>query len=74
MMLNYGDMSGWSWWWMGPSMLIVLGVIVAVVVLAVRTSGGPKVNDPAMDTLRKRFASGEINQEEFEKGRLLLQG
>ena len=72
MMWGYND--GWNWLWMSAMMVVVLGVIVGLVVFAIRASTGPKSNDQAADILRRRLAGGEITQEEFEKTRKALQG
>lgn len=71
---------GW-WMFLGPIwMIVVIAAIVAVVVLIVRWSSpashagghGPAVETP-MDILRKRFARGEIDKDEFEERRKLLE-
>ena len=76
---------GWSWGGMifGPLMMILfIAAVVVLVVLAVRWLGGwghgtvaPGPMPPArtpLDTLKERFAKGEIDKEEFaEKKRLL---
>ena len=72
MMWGYSGMSG-NWFWMAPMMLLIVGGLIAVAVLAIRAFSGPKANDDlAIDTLRKRFASGEINQDEFNNSKRLL--
>jgi putative membrane protein len=72
MMWGYND--GWNWLWMAAMMVLVLGVIIGLVVYAIRASTGPKGNDHALDVLRRRLAGGEISQDEFEKTRKALQG
>ena len=72
MMWGYSD--GGNWLWMAAMMVVVLGVIIGLVVFAIRASTGPKSNDQAADILRRRLAGGEITQEEFEKTRKTLQG
>ena len=72
MMWGYND--GGNWLWMAAMMVVVLGVIIGLVVFAIRASTGPKSNDQAADILRRRLAAGEITQEEFEKTRKALQG
>jgi putative membrane protein len=76
---------GWGWGGMiiGPLMMILfIAAVVVLVVLAVRWLGGwghgtvapghmPPARTP-LDTLKERFAKGEIDKEEFaEKKRLL---
>ena len=75
MMWNYGGMDGGNWWWMVPMMVVLVGGTIAVVALAVRSFGGPKSDgDQAISTLRTRLASGQINQDEYEKTSRLLKG
>ena len=54
--------------------LILIG-IVALVVWAVQRSGGQTVvapNETALDILKKRYAKGEIDKEEFEERKRLV--
>lgn len=73
---------GW-WMFLGPLWMIVfIAAIVAVVVLLVRWLGGashgalhtqqPPTKSP-VDILKERFARGEIDKEEFEERRRLLE-
>ena len=66
-------MYGWSmgpeaWLWMGL-WILVLAAVVWVLVREPRRSE----RDEAMDILRARLAKGEINSDEFEHARQLLQ-
>jgi putative membrane protein len=70
MMWGYND--GANWLWMAAMMVVVLGVIIGLVVFAIRASG-PKSNDQALNILRQRLAGGEITQDEFETTRKALQ-
>lgn len=72
MMWGYAD--GWSWLWMTAMMVLFWGGIIALAVFALRSLGGSRSNDQAIDVLRRRFAGGEITQDEFEKTRKALQG
>lgn len=72
MMWGYYD--GWSWLLMAATMLLFWGGVAALIVFAIRAFTGPRSADQAMHTLRRRLASGEITQEEFEKTRRVLQG
>jgi len=72
MMWGYAD--GWSWLWMTAMMVLFWGGIIALAVFTFRSFTGSKSNDQALDVLRRRFASGEITQDEFEKTRKALQG
>lgn len=67
-------------WW-GLIFLVVLVVLIAIVVAVLANSGssqppqtaaGPTVDD-AMEVLRRRYAEGEIDREEFERKRRELQ-
>jgi putative membrane protein len=77
MMGGYGYGGHWGW---GIIMMVFwVAVIVGIVFLvrwAVMSSRGPVQGTPredeAMETLRKRFASGEIGKEEFEEKKKVL--
>jgi putative membrane protein len=71
--MMWGYANGWNWLWMTAMMVLFSGGIVALGVFALRTMGGSKSNDQAIDVLRRRLASGEITQDEFEKTRKALQ-
>ena len=72
MMWGYYD--GWSWLWMATMMILFWGGIIALAIFAVRALTGSRSGDQALDVLRRRLASGEITQEEFERTRKALQG
>ncbi len=62
----------------GLMMVVFWGLIIALIVLAVKwltndRSGGDRGKPDAVDTLRERFASGEIDEEEFERRKKVLQ-
>lgn len=74
---------GWGWGHMifGSAMMIIFwGVIILLIVLAVRWLGGVgRAGHPpgssggtAVDILRERFARGEIDKTEFEERRRAL--
>jgi putative membrane protein len=72
MMWHYYD--GWTFLWMGAVMLLAWGGVIALVALLVRSqTHSPAGGDQALETLRRRFAAGEITQEEFEARRRVLQ-
>lgn len=76
----WGMMSGYygaaGWLWMTAAMLLFWGGVIAIVVWVIRAFARPSASpsgDSALEILRRRLASGEISQEEFEKTRKLLQ-
>jgi putative membrane protein len=76
MMWFWGSGIDWvAWIFEILTMLIFWGGLAAFVVLLVRALGGSRQAQPdgAIDTLRPRFAAGEIRQEEFERIRKVLQ-
>jgi len=70
----WGYTDGWSVLWMSGMMVLFWGGIIALVVFAVRAFARPRGTDQAIDVLRRRLASGEISQEDYEKTRKALQG
>ena len=66
MMWGYGY-DAWSWLWI-PGMLLFWGGVVALVIWTVRTlAAGRAAGDGALETLRKRLASGEISLDDYER-------
>ena len=79
----YGPHMMWGGWFFGPVMMIVfIAVAAIVVVLIVRWLGGSthsnSQHSPAppgktpVDILKERFARGEIDKDEFEERRRIL--
>ncbi len=77
-MMNPDGMMGWGGWglWapMGFVMLLFWGLVIVVLILAVRwlwAYGGPRVSTPGTDgpveILKRRYARGEISKEEFDR-------
>jgi putative membrane protein len=60
---------GWSWWtWlsMGVGMVVLWGLIVWAVIWAVRNSAGQNTHqDDPQTILDRRFARGEIDEQEY---------
>ena len=87
MMWGYGSQgnpsgtNGWLWglgMGLGSlSMLAFWGALIVGIVLLVRQLGGPTAGpqreDEALDTLRRRYAAGEISHEEYEERRKVLE-
>jgi putative membrane protein len=76
MMFDYGDhMSGWGWAFMGLSMLLFWGLLIAGIVVLVRYLGGTGQDRPVgpphrptpEEVLADRFARGEIDEPEYRQ-------
>lgn len=74
--LSPGIMGGWGMGWFGMIFMLVFWVLVLVgLVFLIKwliqaTKGEkdvPSGSSKAIDTLKERYARGEINKEEFEK-------
>lgn len=71
--------SMWHWNGMGPwgwiLMVAFWVAVVALVIWTVRSTGGQARPDPdqALRILDERFARGEIDQQEYEERRRVLQ-
>jgi putative membrane protein len=81
MMYWDGDWSGWTWFAMGFSMLVFWGLFAIAIWLGVRAmsttrSGSAPSMQPssAEDTLRRRYAEGKIDDEEFNRRLRVLRG
>ena len=75
-MMDGWNMTGWGWTWM--IIVTSLGfLVIAVVARALtRDAGVPparSAEDSALEVLRHRFASGEIDEEEFTRRRATLE-
>ncbi|WP_296764723.1 SHOCT domain-containing protein [Sediminimonas sp.] len=60
----------------GLMMILFWGVIIALIVLGVKwftDTQGSRGKRDAIDTLRERFAAGEIDEEEFDRRRKALE-
>jgi putative membrane protein len=70
-MMNWGHGMGWFWpiimmtFWIA----VIVGIIFLIrwVVLSANKDRGLKHDETALDILKKRYAKGEINKEEFEE-------
>jgi putative membrane protein len=65
MMYWNGDWNGWAWFTMGVSMLVFWGLVGLMVWLVVRASTSTPRS--AEETLRHRYAEGELDDEEFQR-------
>lgn len=74
-MMYWGYYDSWSWLLMAAMMILFWGGVAVLIVFLVRATTRPRTGgDQALDVLRRRLASGEITQEEYEKTRRILQG
>jgi putative membrane protein len=64
---------GMGWGWFGPVLIIVFwGLVIAGIVYLVKVLAGGRSStfskeETAIDVLKKRYARGEIDAEEFAK-------
>ena len=72
--------SGWGWVWMSVMMVGFWAVVVVGIVMLARGSGGSRGRRPRdesstpEDVLAERFARGEIDVDEYERNREVLDG
>lgn len=70
---NHGWGMGFGWFFMVAFwILVVLGIIYLIKVIAGDAKKGGR-EETALDILKKRYARGEINKEEFEEKKKDLQ-
>lgn len=71
-MWHWNGMGAWGWMMMAAFWLIV----IALVIWTVRSTTGPPPRDEnqALRILDERFARGEIDQNEYEERRRVLEG
>jgi putative membrane protein len=69
--MMYGGGFGWWHWIVGALFWIAIMVVVALlirwIVISARSTHGGGAPDSALDILRKRYARGEIDRQEFEE-------
>lgn len=64
-----------SMWLLGPLMMVAFwGGLILLVVWAMRASRPVPPAETAVEILRRRLASGEITQEQYDQARRALQG
>jgi len=62
----------WGWWGMGwIFMIVILGILILGLIFLSRWLLGmtkvPRGEESALEILKKRYARGEIDKEEFEQ-------
>jgi putative membrane protein len=69
MMYWHGDWNEWAWVVMVVSMVAFWALVVVGIWLAVRSSTTPRADRSrsAEETLRQRYAAGELDEEEFAR-------
>lgn len=78
-MMNEWDgwqMASWGWVWMLLWGILGLTVLVLIIRAIARAAAPPRASDeadPALTELRRRFAAGEIDQDEFDRRRATLE-
>lgn len=62
---------GWGWIFMGPVFwLIIIGIVVYAIVSNSKrgfNQNFPGPNETPLDIIKKRYAKGELNKEQFEQ-------
>lgn len=75
MMYGFGMYSGW--WLIGMGMMVLFWVAIILLVIWVVRSLFPRQmlsrHDQALETLRQRYAAGEITAAEYEQARARLE-
>ena len=71
-MMNFGNISGWGMAFMWVGGLIMLGLFIWFIWFIVTFTGRTTYNnlpprESAIDILKKRYARGEINKEEYDE-------
>ena len=72
-MMGPGMMGGFGWMWLMPIFFIIFwGLVIWGIVALVRGLSGSRDSDSsktdsALEVLKKRYARGEINKEEYEE-------
>jgi putative membrane protein len=71
-----GPFDGGNWWMFAMGFLFMLvfwGGVIALVVWAIRQFRPPDKLGSALSLLQERFARGEIDRQEYEQRKSLLQ-
>ncbi|GGZ20669.1 SHOCT domain-containing protein [Streptomyces poonensis] len=77
---NGHGMTGWGWFTMSISTVVLWALLITIAILIFRTlnraSGAPRtsVPTPPEQLLAERFARGEIDEEEYQRRLAVLRG
>ena len=75
--MMYGFDGFGGWWLMGMGMMVLFWVAIILLVIWVVRSLFPRQvrsgREQALETLRQRYAAGEINAAEYEQARARLE-
>jgi uncharacterized membrane protein len=75
MMYGFGSFSGW--WLIGMGMMALFLIAIILLVIWVMRGLYPRQklsgHDQALETLRQRYAAGEVNAAEYEQARARLE-
>jgi uncharacterized membrane protein len=71
-MMGYGDMASYGWVWMTLGFGFWIAVIALVVRTVTRMGRAESTSASAEEILKRRYASGEINENDFESARRTL--
>ncbi len=75
MMYGFGMYGGW--WLIGMGMMVLFLIAIVLLVIWVMRSLFPRQmrtgHDQSLETLRQRYAAGEINAAEYEQARARLE-
>ena len=73
-MMGPGMMGGFGFWWLMPIFMIIFwGLIIWGIVALIRgltsagSHGSAKQADSALEILKRRYARGEINKQEYDE-------
>lgn len=66
-MMGYDMMFGYNWLYMLFGMLLIVGIVLLAVWLFRQQGAGAGREESPLEILKKRYAKGEIDKEEFEQ-------
>lgn len=72
-MMDYGMMTGGAWFLGLIFWILIIAGIVLLIKYLWESGGAGGRHESALDILKKRYANGEINKEEFEEKKKDLQ-